>query len=130
MERMTTRSHSSRALEWALILIVILVLGWYVLNKFEALEARALRTIALYEHRTLETHIELYRIRHGDWPPTLKKALGEEPGSVLIRDTNAKREKLVNKKGKVLTPYGGPYQYNSESGELKLPRPLHAGSGG
>lgn len=129
MERLTTRSHSSRALEWVLILIVILLLGWYVLSKFEALEARALRTMALYEHRTLETHIQLYRIRHGSWPPTLREALGKEPGSVVIRDTNARRERLVDEQGRIRDPYGRPYRYDPETGNLELPAPLRKKSG-
>ena len=126
MQRLEGRSHQSRALEWGVVLLFILGLSWYLLNRYEALEARALATIARYEHQLLQTHLSVYRIRHGRYPPNLRTLVRDADRRVTLESTNAKRSKLFNDGGKMLDPYGRPYRYQPDSGELKLPQPLRS----
>ena len=124
MQRLEGRSHQSRALEWGVVLLFILGLSWYLLNRYEALEARALATIARNEHQLLQTHLEVYRIRNGRYPPDLRTLVKDADRRVTLESTNAKRPKLFNDRGKMLDPYGRPYRYQADSGELKMPEPL------
>ncbi len=129
MERLRSRSHQARALEWGLILLFILVLSWVLMGRFEALEERALRTIARYEYQLLQTRIQVYKFRHGEWPPTLREALGGEPGEILMVGENPQRSRLVDEQGRLINPFGRPYRYHADSGELEIPRRLARKSG-
>jgi hypothetical protein len=121
MERLKTRSHQDRALEWGLVLLFILVMSGVVLDRYEVLKERALATIARYEHRLLETHLQVYRIRHGTWPPDLQTLVRESPREVTLRSGNTRRQRLFNKQGRMLDPYGRPYGYDAETGQLRMP---------
>lgn len=129
MERLRSRSHQARALEWGLILLFILVLGWVLMGRFEALEERALRTIARYEYQLLQTRIQIYHFRHRQWPATLQEALGGEPGKVLMVGENPERSRLVDDEGRLINPFGRPYRYHPGSGKLEIPQRLARKSG-
>jgi hypothetical protein len=124
MQRLRTKTHQARALEWGMIFLFILVLSWVVLNRYEAMEAQAVRTIARYEHQLLQTRIQIYRLRNGRWPADLSQALGGEPGEVLLVGRNPRRGRLVDGEGRLINPYGGPYRYHPDTGELEMPEPL------
>lgn len=126
MERLKTSSHQSRALEWGLVFLFILVLSWVVLSRYEAMEARAVHTVARYEYQLLQTRIQIYRLRNGKWPPKLADALGGEPESVLFVGINPKRRRLLDEQGRLNNPYGEPYAYDPATGTLKKPAQLSA----
>ncbi|MFP4614675.1 MAG: hypothetical protein ACLFRB_02295 [Thiohalorhabdus sp.] len=122
MERLDRRSHSARALEWALVLLFILILSGVVLDRYEALEERSLATVARHEHRLLELRIQIHRYRHGEWPGSLREVLGEDPRDTIGGALEPRRDVLVDDRGRVLDPFGRPYRYDPESGELAAPR--------
>lgn len=124
MERLEAKSHGSRVLEWGVILILILVLSWVLLTRYEGLKEQALDTIARYEHQVLETHLQVYRIRHGGWPPDLRTLVTESGREISLEMGNARREQLFDDQGRMLDPYGRPYRYDPETGELEQPAPL------
>jgi len=124
MERLKSASHQARALEWALVLLFVLVLSWVVLNRYGELKATTLHTIARYEHQLLQTRVQIYRIRHGSWPPTLRDALGGDPREVLMAGPNPERQRLVNEDGRLIDPFGVPYRYHPDNGRLERPEGL------
>ncbi|MEF8794751.1 type II secretion system protein GspG [Thiohalorhabdus sp.] len=124
MERLKGRSHQSRALEWGVVLLFILALVWVVLNRYGALEERAVATLARYEHQLLQTRIQVYRLRNGDWPAELQEALSGDPSEVLMTGQNPRRDRLVDKQGRLIDPFGQPYRYDPETGALKMPEKL------
>ena len=124
MRRLERGSHEARAMEWGLVLLFIALLTWLVLSRFDALEHQALSTIAQHEYRLLETRIQVYRIRNGHWPKTLKQAVQSKEQPALIRHAGTRRDRLFTADGAVLNPYGRPYRYDPVSGELKRPTAL------
>jgi len=119
MERLRTRTHQARVLEWALVLLFILVLSWVLMSRYEALEERHLKIVARYEHRLLQTRIQIFRVRHGEWPESLVQALGKPPRKALLVGPHTKRDRLVGKGGRLMDPFGEPYRYYPESGRVE-----------
>ncbi|KPV40197.1 hypothetical protein AN478_08705 [Thiohalorhabdus denitrificans] len=124
MERLDVRPHRARALEWALVLLFILIMSGVVLDRYEALEERGLATVAQHEHRLLELRVQLHRYRHGEWPGSLREVLGEDPRDIIGGALDPRRDTLVDDRGRVLDPFGRPYRYDPDSGELAPPRDL------
>ncbi|MEF8793851.1 type II secretion system protein GspG [Thiohalorhabdus sp.] len=124
MERLEGRGHQARALEWAVVLLFILILGWVLLSRYEGLKEQALATMARYEHHSLETHLQVYRMRHGSWPPDLRTLIEESSRPISLKSGNARRRRLFDDQGRMLDPYGRPYRYDPETGKLKRPEPL------
>jgi len=124
VERLRTRSHQARALEWALVLLFILALMWVVMGRFDELKDRAVETVARYEYQLLQTRIQIYRIRRGRWPPSLKAALPAKPAEVLMVGPGSERHRLTDSDGRLVDPFGAPYRYHPDSGELEIPQGL------
>lgn len=124
MERLESRSHQARGLEWGVVLVFIAVLSWVLFARYEGLKEKALATMARYEYQVLETHLQVYRIRHGDWPPDLRTVVEKADRNIALESGNARRSTLFDNRGRMLDSYGNPYRYDPESGELKRPAPL------
>ena len=122
MERLTTRAHRSRLLEWALILIVVGVLMGTLLAAYRDLEGTALDRLARLEHRVLSQQIEIYRLRHGHWPPTLRQLVRQRGGNLpTFGGDLTRRTQRWDGQGRLLDPYGEPYRYSPDTGEVVRP---------
>lgn len=126
MERLKGRSHQARPLEWGVILIFILILIWVVVSRFQVLEERAVTTVARYEYQLLQTRLQIYRLRNGQWPAELREVLGDDPAEVMMTGPNARRDRLVDEQGRLINPFGRPYRYDPASGTLEKPAQLAA----
>ena len=128
MKRLLARSHWAQIWEAALGLVLVAILAWALFDSFQAVERRSLAAIARAEHRALATTLQVYRLRHGQWPANLQELAQANDQELALGGESVHRDRLFTEDGRMLDPYGNPYRYHPRTGRLELPVPIQSRS--